>query len=485
MELILSELRDRLAGTEVETVFGLGALAGGLAAGLAIVLIAVVLAILRGRAFRRALDEEINQAESMMRARDGRIADLEAQARKLEIDNVRRGEQLALAAERLAEVKDLRQSMTTAFGDLSRQTLENAQDQFLKIANQRFAQLREASQGDLEQRKQAIGEMVKPLGDSLKKIDEQVRTLETQREGAYRGLMQQVATLSEGQEKLRSETGNLAQALRKAPVRGRWGELQLKRVVELAGMVEHCDFDLQTFVAGESGALRPDMIVRLPGGGQIVVDAKTPLDSYMDAMEAESEEARATAIAKHAARVAEHVKQLSRKGYREQFDPTPDFVVMFLPTESVFAAALDAQPGLIEAGARDSVILATPTTLIALLRAVAYGWRQERLAQNARHIADTGRELYDRLAKLGQHTQDLGKHLGRSVNAYNGLVSNLESRVLVSARRMSEMGVPMGEKQIPPVALVEDTPREVTRPELLRVGGGNGRGGGRGGGGDP
>lgn len=465
MESILTQFRDWLSGYAVLSVFGIGLLAGALV----IFLIAGLLAWRRNREFGFDLDEEINRADSMIRARDLRITDLEDRVRELEIENARTFEQAAATQERLAEVKDLRANMSAAFGDLSNQTLKSATEQFLKIANQRFDQLREGAKGDLEQRTQAIGAMVKPLGESLKKIDEQVRTLESTREGAYRGLLQQVASLNQSQDKLRAETGNLVQALRKAPVRGRWGELQLKRVVELAGMVEHCDFDLQTHVAGENGALRPDMIVHMPGGGQIVVDAKTPLDSYMIAMEAEDEDARRAAIVQHAVRVADHVKQLSRKRYREQFDPAPDFVVMFLPTESIFAAALDAQPGLIEAGAQDSVILATPTTLIALLRAVAYGWRQEKLAENAKLIADTGRELYDRLTLLGENATRLGGTLGSSVRAYNKLVGNLEGRVLVSARRMSEMGVPMGEKPIPTVPLVEEAPRELTQPELTQT----------------
>ncbi len=466
MEVILTSLRDRLVAYDSLVILGIGAVAGAIL----IALIAAILGLMRGRSHRYALESETARANAMIAVRDEKLEEMGRHFGAAEQEIARLNQQVAMTEERLSEVKDLRESMQSSFRDLSSQTLQNSMDQFLKLANQRFEQLREGAKGDLEQRKQSINQLIQPLGESLKKMDAQVRAMEAQREGAYGALRQQITSLSESQEKLRSETGNLVQALRKAPVRGRWGELQLKRVVELAGMVEHCDFDQQAHVAGEAGPLRPDMIVRLPGGGQIVVDAKTPLDSYMAAMEAEGEEARRAAIAQHAARVGEHVKELSRKGYRDQFDPTPDFVVMFLPTESVFAAALDAQPGLIEAGARESVILATPTTLIALLRAVAYGWRQERLAQNARHIADTGRELYDRLAKLGQHTQDLGKHLGRSVNAYNGLVSNLESRVLVSARKMGEMGVPMGEKPIPTITPVEDTPREISKPELLAVG---------------
>lgn len=469
MEVILSDLHNRLVAFYPLEILGLGVGVGAIF----VALIALVLFILRGRSHAYALASETARANAMIAVRDEKLEELERQFRTAEQENARLGQKIMMTEDRLSEVKDLRESMQSSFRDLSSQTLQSSLDQFLKLANQRFDQLREGAKGDLDQRTQSINQMIQPLGESLKKMDAQIRTLESQREGAYSALRQQITSLSESQDKLRSETGNLVQALRKAPVRGRWGELQLKRVVELAGMVEHCDFDQQAQVTGEGGALRPDMIVRLPGGGQIVVDAKTPLEAYMAAMEAEDEEGRRAAIAQHAARVGEHVKELSRKGYREQFDPTPDFVVMFLPTESVFAAALDAQPSLIEAGARESVILATPTTLIALLRAVAYGWRQERLAQNARSIADTGRELYDRLAKLGQHTQDLGKHLGRTVGAYNGLVSNLESRVLVSARKMGEMGVPMGEKQIPTISPVEDAPRELSRPELLAVGKGD------------
>jgi len=469
MEVILTNLHNRLVAFYPLEILGFGIAAGAIL----VALLALVIFFLRGRSHSYALASEAARANAMIAVRDEKLEELERQVRTAEQENARLGQKVSMTEDRLSEVKDLRESMQSSFRDLSSQTLQSSLDQFLKLANQRFDQLREGAKGDLDQRTQSINQMIQPLGESLKKMDSQIRTLESQREGAYSALRQQISSLSESQDKLRSETGNLVQALRKAPVRGRWGELQLKRVVELAGMVEHCDFDQQAHVKGENGALRPDMIVRLPGGGQIVVDAKTPLEAYMAAMEAEDEEGRRAATAQHAARVGEHVKELSRKGYRDQFDPTPDFVVMFLPTESVFAAALDAQPSLIEAGARESVILATPTTLIALLRAVAYGWRQERLAQNARTIADTGRELYDRLSKLGQHTQDLGKHLGKTVGAYNGLVSNLESRVLVSARKMGEMGVPMGEKPIPTIAPIEESPRDLSRPELLAVGKGD------------
>ncbi|MEM1400163.1 MAG: DNA recombination protein RmuC [Pseudomonadota bacterium] len=454
MEVILSDIQGRL-----EPFSSLEILALGAATGIAVLLVVwLIVTILRGNRLRE-MEETLDA--------------LEDQLRETEQENARLGQQVKMTEERLAEVKDLRASMASTFGDLSNQTLKSTVDQFLKIANQRFDQLRDGAKGDLDQRAQSISQMIKPLGEGLKKIDDQVRDLEKQREGAYQSLRQQVGTLSQGQEKLTTVTGNLAKALGTTNVRGRWGELQLKRAVELAGMVEYCDFEQQRQVATEGGTLRPDMIVRLPGGGQIVVDAKTPLDAYMAAMEADSDELRGAAMAQHAARVAEHVKELSRKGYRDQFDPTPDFVVMFLPTESIFAAALDARPELIEAGARDSVILATPTTLIALLRAVAYGWRQERLAQNARLIADTGRDLYERLTKLGDHTQKLGTQLGRSVQTYNEMVGTLESRVLVSARKMSEMGVPMGEKPIPAIRPVEESPRPVSKPELLVVGDGD------------
>ena len=301
-------------------------------------------------------------------------------------------------------------------------------------------------------------------------MDDQIREMECRRAGAYEGLKQQVLSLLETQTQLRAETGNLVRALRTPAARGRWGEVQLRRVCEMAGMLDHCDFFEQVGVDSGNGRLRPDLVVKLPGGKTIVVDAKTPLEGYLDSVEGVAgnggEDARRDALARHARHVREHMKQLGAKAYWDQFDDTPEFVVLFLPGENFFSAALEQDPSLIEAGIDHRVILATPTTLIALLRAVAYGWRQERLADNAREISGLGAELYKRLCDLGGHMERLGSQLERAVGCYNGAVGSLESRVLVSARRFRDLHVAPENAEIPLLEPLDHAPRRFQAPEL-------------------
>lgn len=379
------------------------------------------------------------------------------------------------AADKLALLEDARTRLADAFKALSAQALEANNRSFLDLAKGQLDAARAAADADLTRRQKAVEALVDPLRQSLDKVDGQIRAIEKERVDAYAGLREQVGHLIEGQHRLRGETAGLVRALRSPSARGRWGEIQLRRVVEMAGMVDHCDFVEQPSLQTADGArLRPDMIVRLPGGKTVVVDAKTPLDAYLSAVEAgDDAETRATEGRRHARQVRDHLKKLGDKRYWAELDGAPEFVVLFLPGEAFFAAALDHDPGLIEAGIDQGVIPATPTTLIALLRAVAYGWRQDRLEENARAIAALGRELFDRIGTLGGHMARLGKDLGRSVEAYNATVGALESRVLVSARRLKDLDAAPEDGTVPAADPVDAAPRAPAAPDLI----GPGRGG--------
>ena len=294
-------------------------------------------------------------------------------------------------------------------------------------------------------------------------MDEKLGAVEKSRVESYTELRTQVESLGKTHQQLREETANLVQALRKPNVRGRWGEIQLKRVVELAGMVDHCDFFEQVSVDTDEGRLRPDLQVCLPGGKTIIIDAKTPLEAFIDALETDDEVRQQERYLAHARHVREHVVALSRKSYHEQFDHAPEFVVLFLPGETFFNAALEHDPSLIEVGAENNVIIATPTTLIALLRAVAYGWRQERLADSAQAISELGKELYKRMNTLAEHIEKIGKGLSSATKAYNSSVGSLENRVMVTARKFEDLAV-AGDASLTQLEPVEETPRQLTAP---------------------
>jgi DNA recombination protein RmuC len=364
-------------------------------------------------------------------------------------------ELLTQSGERAAE------DLQNAFKALAADALKSNSTSFLELAKTSLERFQSEAKDDLESRRKAVADLVSPVRDSLNKVDAQIQQMEIARGAAYGDLKAQVQSLISTQKELQSETGNLVRALRTPNVRGRWGEIQLRRVVEIAGMLPYCDFSEQETVIGESGRLRPDLVVKLPGGKQVVVDAKTPLQAFLDAFETTDEEARRACLAQHARQVRDHINTLSGKKYWEQFESTPEFVVMFLPGETFFSAALEQDTGLIEHGVLNKVIPASPTTLIALLKAINYGWNQEKLARNAQEISVLGKELHERLRHLATHITAVGTGLDRAVESYNKAVGSMESRVLVSARKFAELGASVAE-DIPELEPIETTARALS-----------------------
>jgi DNA recombination protein RmuC len=389
-------------------------------------------------------------------ARDSEVAALTA---RLEAEGRASEEKLALLQKAERELSD-------AFEALSAKALRASNESFLELAGTHFDKHRESAREELERRQHAIDELVKPVGEALTKIDRKIDEVEKSRLESYGGLSQHLSGLAVAQKELQGETQNLVKALRVPSVRGRWGEIQLRRVVEIAGMVEHCDFVEQLSLPTEEGRRRPDLVVRLPGGRSVVVDSKAPLQHYLEAIESNDEELRKKRLKEHAKQIKRHLVELGSKAYWEGLDDTPDVVVLFLPGEVFYSAALQEEPSLIEHGLEHRVLLATPTTLIGLLKALAHGWREERIAANAKEISDLGNELYARVRTLAEHFQALGGALDRAVATYNQAAGSLESRVLVTTRRFREMGAASGE-EIGTIPGVERSARSLSAPDLF------------------
>jgi len=400
-------------------------------------------------------------------------ASAEQRARRAETEAV--GANAALDAERTAAMERERElarrdaQLKESFQALSADALARNNEAFVTLAEGRLKEVTAAltakADGDSTARAQAINAMLDPMTVTLRRVEGQLRVVEKDRESAYAGLREQVSAMHRSSEQLHVETKQLVNALRAPQVRGRWGELQLERIVQLAGMVEHCDFNQQVVSSGEDGGVRPDMVVHLAGDKQIVVDAKVPFAAYLEAVESNDPDVHTERLAAHARQLRAHVDSLSSKSYWVTFEPSPEFVVLFVPGDPFLEAALRADPSLMEHAFAHNVIIATPTTLIALLRTVAYTWRQEALAANAAQVHALGRELHSRLATMGTHVAKLGRSLDSAVDSYNRTVSSLESRVLVTARKLTELKV--SDAELPPPVQVERIPRQLQAPELV------------------
>ncbi|MBW2109592.1 MAG: DNA recombination protein RmuC, partial [Deltaproteobacteria bacterium] len=432
---------------------------------------AKVLSLSEERSAAHARLEQMREFKALVESKTKEAEELGAavsalKQRQVELQTTLEKERAAMQ-DKLELLRNAETRLSDAFQALSAKALRNSQQTFLELARVTLAKDQEEARRELEKRRDEVSRIVRPIQETLDRYDRQVQEMEKAREKAYGSLSQQVRTLVTTQQQLQKETANLVRALRTPQVRGRWGEITLRRVAELAGMLQYCDFYEQECRQSEQGRLRPDMVVRLPNDKHIVVDSKAPLLAFLEALEADTEEERVSKMILHSKQIQAHMHKLAQKNYWEQFQPAPEFVVLFIPGENFFSSALEYNPGLIEEGVSKGVILATPTTLISLLKAVAFGWRQEAMAKNAEEISNLGKALYERIGTLSEHFDRLGRHIEKCVAAYNQVVGSFEHRVLVSARRFGDLGVK--KKSGEPIAYVspvEKAPRRIVSVDV-------------------
>jgi DNA recombination protein RmuC len=438
----------------------------GLAAGLLVGALLHLLRSARATTAARLAEGRLADAQSRASEQSAQLKEVSDAAAAAETARAVLANELDLLRRSAAETADRsdeeRRRMAGEFARLSSEALVKNSEQFLTLADARLKEARTAAQGDLDQRQQAITQLLDPLSEALARYERYLQQVEIERKGAYEGLSEKVAQLHQGHEQLAKETRNLVTALRSPQTRGRWGEMTLRRAVEAAGMLEHCDFEEQVTTATDEGTVRPDMVVHLPGGGRVVVDAKVPLNAFLAVIEADDDATRTAQLERHARQVRTHIDQLAKKEYWKRFEDSPHFVVAFIPGEPLLAAACEADAGLQDHALAKGVVLATPNTLFAHLRTIAISWQQETLAENAREVRSLGAELYDRLRTMTGHMQSLQKSLAASVEAYNRVVGSFESRVLVSARKFPSLGVVGTETvEIAELSPVDTTPRHL------------------------